>query len=349
MKIAMVSAEDTPEWRDVHVTDLSKALTALGHEVTAHRLDGAQADQELHLGDFVEVLRADWNRSRPDLVHAHSWRPGLAASLAARTSGLPVVQSFHGFGRRADVERLVSREAALVLASCEHEMFDLAAAGIPRARIAVVARGVDTDLFQSHGEVAARGPMRRIVTMVDPLSDNGAADLVAALPRLPDVELVIAGAHAAGGADRVLSRVRQLGVEKRTLLLGPVARRDMPALLRSADVVAYVPRLPSWDPLPLEAMACGVPVVATAVGGLTDAVIDGVTGVLVPPREPKQLVRTLWAVLADDTLRDSCGIAAVDRVDARHTWPSVAVTVDRLYRRLVQSAVTSPAVGVNGG
>lgn len=96
-------------------------------------------------------------------------------------------------------------------------------------------------------------------------------------------------------------------------------------------------------------MACGVPVVATAVGGLTDAVIDGVTGVLVPPRDPKQLIRTLWAVLADDTLRDSCGIAAVDRVNARHTWPSVAVTVDRLYKRLVQSAVISPAVGVNGG
>lgn len=196
MKIAMVFAEDTPEWRNAHVTDLSTALTALGHEVSAHRLDGAQADQELHLGDFVEVLRADWNSSRPDLVHAHFWRPGLAASLAARTSGLPVVQSFHGFGRRADVERLVSREAALVLASCEHEMFDLAGAGISRARIAVVARGVDTDLFQSHGEVADRGPMRRIVTAVDPLSDNGAADLVAALPRLPDVELVIAGAHA---------------------------------------------------------------------------------------------------------------------------------------------------------
>ncbi|HUQ55049.1 glycosyltransferase [Lentzea sp.] len=328
-----MSANDVPGWRDAHVRDLAGALRARGHDVTVHHRRHAE-DDELYLGDFVDELRTEWAGSLPDLVHAHFWRSGLAALLAAQPFGVPVVQSFHGFGQRVDVERLVGRQAALVLAGGEDELLDLTAANVPRPRIGLVARGVDVDLFHPYGRTAPRTALRRVVTVVDPLLDNGVADLVAALPRLPDVELVVAGARA-GDVDRLGRWARKLGVEDRVQLIGPVAREDLPALLRSADVVACVPSRPSWDALPLEAMACGVPVIATAVGGLTDAVIDGVTGVLVPPRDLKRLVRTLRLVLDDTTLRTACGIAAVDRVHARHTWPDVATGMERLYRGLL--------------
>ncbi|HEX7301293.1 glycosyltransferase [Lentzea sp.] len=333
LKISLVSANDIPGWRDAHVRDLAASLRARGHDVTVHHRDRVD-DDELYLGDFVDDLRAAWGGARPDLVHAHFWRAGLAALLAAQPLGVPVVQSFHGFGRRPDVERLVGREAALVLASGRDEVLDLAAAGVPRSRIQLIARGIDVELFQPEGEVAARGELGRIVTSVDPAGDNGVADLVAALPRLLDAELVVAGTGH-GEGDRLSRWARRLGVEDRVRLLGPVAREDLPALLRSADVVACVPARSSWDALPLEAMACGVPVVATDVGGLSDAVVDDVTGVLVPPRDLKQLVRALRTVLDDATLRTSCGIAAADRVHARHTWPDIAVGVERLYRRLL--------------
>ncbi|WP_218133668.1 glycosyltransferase [Lentzea fradiae] len=328
-----MSANDVPGWRDAHVRDLAAALGARGHDVTVHHSPLA-GDDELQLGDFVDTLRSEWSGARPDVVHAHFWRAGLAALLAAQPCGVPVVQSFHGFGRRAEVERLVGKQAALVVADGEDELFALAAAGVPRSKIQVVARGVDVDLFQSHGPVAVRGELRRIVTVVDPMGDNGVADLVAALPRLPDAELVVVGTRPAD-ADRLGRWARRLRVEDRVRLLGPVARKDLPAVLRSADVVACVPTRPSWDALPLEAMACGVPVVATAVGGLTDAVIDGVTGLLVSPRDLKQLARRLRVLLDDATLRTACGIAADDRVRARHTWPEVAAGADRLYRRLL--------------
>ncbi len=352
MKIAMLTAQDAPGWRTAHVAGLAAALTALGHQVTVrHQPDelpdrrGTDEVPEHHLGRFVDSLRAEWDRTRPDLVHAHFWLPGMAAVLAAQPAAVPVVQSFHGLGtdrgQRAGVERLVGRQAALVFASCEHELLELAAAGIPRNRIALAPRGVDVELFQPHGETAKRTSLSRIVTVADPVVDSGLTDLVAALPRLPEVELVIAGTPPAGEAERVRRWASRLGVQERTLLLGPVDRVDMPALLRSADVVACTPSRATWDTVPLEAMACGVPVVATEVGGPTDAVIDGVTGVLVPPRDPKQLVRKLRAVLDDETFRTTCAIAGVDRILARHTWPDVARSVERLYRRVLEPASPS--------
>ncbi|GGM75012.1 glycosyl transferase [Lentzea pudingi] len=334
MKIAMVSEDDGPGRWDVHAADLAAALVALGHEVTVHTCPEAAATtpgQEPYLGDFVDSLRSEWAHARPDVVHAHHWQPGLAALLAVRPAGVPVVQSFHGFGRRPDVERLVGREAAVVVAGCEDELLRLAAAGVPRPRMVVVPRGVDVELFQPQGE-----PARRRVKRIVARAGDGVEDVVAALPWLPDAELLITGPFPADEAKRLGRRARELGVHERIRSAGPVAHENLPALLRSADVVACVPRQPVWDAWPLEAMACGVAVVATSVSGLTDAVTDGVTGVLVPPGEVKTLVKNLRVVLEDATLRTSCGIAAVDRVQARHTWPDVARGLERLYRRVLE-------------
>jgi glycosyltransferase involved in cell wall biosynthesis len=113
-----------------------------------------------------------------------------------------------------------------------------------------------------------------------------------------------------------------------------VERTDMPALLRSADVVACVPWYEPFGIVPLEAMACGVPVVASAVGGLKDTVVNGVTGVLTPPRDPRSLGRALRKLLADRSRGMAYGIAGQDRVDARYTWDDVAARTEHLYQRV---------------
>ena len=91
------------------------------------------------------------------------------------------------------------------------------------------------------------------------------------------------------------------------ILRGRVDREAMPALLRSADVVVCVPWYEPFGIVPLEAMACGVPVVATAVGGQIDSVVHGVTGVHVPPRDPAALAVALRRLLADGARRAQLG------------------------------------------
>ena len=123
----------------------------------------------------------------------------------------------------------------------------------------------------------------------------------------------------------------------RVRFVGRVARADVPALMRSADVVAVVPWYEPFGIVPLEAMACGVPVVGSAVGGLLDTVVDGVTGVLVPPRDAVATAAALRTVLGDDELRLRLGRAAAEHVAARFGWARVAELTEAVYARLVSA------------
>jgi glycosyltransferase involved in cell wall biosynthesis len=128
--------------------------------------------------------------------------------------------------------------------------------------------------------------------------------------------------------------------------VGRVGRADVPALLRSADVVACVPWYEPFGIVPLEAMACGVPVVGAAVGGLLDSVVDGETGLLVPPRDPAATAAALGRVLADEELRLRLGRAAAEHVATRFGWAHVAELTEGVYAQLagVRAARATAAV-----
>jgi D-inositol-3-phosphate glycosyltransferase len=106
----------------------------------------------------------------------------------------------------------------------------------------------------------------------------------------------------------------------------------LPALLRSADVVACTPADGSSGVVALKAMACGVPVVASAVGALVDIVVDDVTGHLVTHQDPRQLANCLNSLLRDSFLRRSLGSAGRDRTVARYSWDRIAADTVRLYQ-----------------
>ncbi|GAA1339459.1 glycosyltransferase [Saccharothrix algeriensis] len=318
-----------------------------------------------HMGDFAEFLRDRWRAEHPDVVHGHFWMSGLASVLATRGLDVPVVQTFHALGvvkrrhqgeddtsppERVATERLIGREVDRVAATCGDEVFELIRMGVPRSRIAVVPCGVDPRLFRPEGPRDRRGLPHRVVAVGRLVPRKGFADLITALRSLPDTELVIAGGSAdvrsEPEARRLLDHARALGVADRVRLAGQVSRRAMPSLLRSADAVVCVPWYEPFGIVPLEAMACGVPVVASAVGGLTDTVVDGVTGALVPPRDPIALARALRSLLVDPARREAYGLAGTDRVQARYTWDRIAQDTERLYARI--GAERSPAVAAGG-
>ncbi|MEU9845868.1 glycosyltransferase, partial [Actinomadura sp. NPDC048032] len=121
-------------------------------------------------------------------------------------------------------------------------------------------------------------------------------------------------------------------VAGRVEFLGRLGREEVPPLLRSASLVVSLPWYEPFGMVPLEAMACGVPVVATAVGGHLDTVVDGVTGVVVPPRDPEKAARAIRRVLDDPAGRAAMGRAGGGRARERYSWARVAADTARVYR-----------------
>ncbi|KUH65446.1 glycosyl transferase [Mycolicibacterium novocastrense] len=332
--------------------------------VTAGPAEPVPKDELLsYMGPFAQFLDAEWAADRPDVAHAHFWMSGIATQLAARHLNLPAVQTFHALGvvkrrhqgaqdtsppDRLRLEATVARSATWVAATCTDEVFELVRMGRSRNRISVVPCGVDLDLFNPEGPVAPRSARHRIVSVGRFVPRKGFDVVVRALSHLPDTELVIVGGpdRSQLGSDpearRLLSLATELGVSDRVKLYGSVSRTDMPAVLRSADVVACTPWYEPFGIVPLEAMACGVPVVASAVGGMLDTVVHDVTGHLVKPQRPDEVAKAVKGLLRDDFLRQSMGAAGRDRARARYSWDRVAADSQRIYDRLVPVRVAQP-------
>lgn len=159
---------------------------------------------------------------------------------------------------------------------------------------------------------------------------------------------MIAGGPPGAELDRdaEVTRLRRLatdlGVSGRTRFLGAVPQQHVPALIRGCAVVATVPWYEPFGITPLEAMACGRPVVGSAVGGLLDTVLPGQTGELVEPRDPEALARTLRRLLDDPVRRASYGEAGRRRAVAHYDWSEVVRRTEALYRELIRSVTARP-------
>jgi D-inositol-3-phosphate glycosyltransferase len=311
-----------------------------------------------YMREFGQFLTAQWNVEAPDVAHAHFWMSGLATQQAAGKQQVPTVQTFHALGvtkrmhqgaddtspdSRIRLEAEIARAADWVAATSTDEVFELARMGRPRARTTVVPCGVDAEKFFPHGPVAPREDRLRILSVGRLVPRKGFATLIETLSRIPDAELVIAGGPDRSElsnepeAARLYELAARMGVSERVQLYGAVSRGDMPALFRSADVVACTPWYEPFGIVPLEAMACGVPVVATAVGGIRDTVVDGDTGRLVPPNDPTQTADAISTLLNNPRLRADMGRAGRERVCARYTWDRIAADTERIYEKLAAS------------
>jgi len=164
----------------------------------------------------------------------------------------------------------------------------------------------------------------------------------------------VAGGSSADGAahdpelERLRDVARRAGVADRVAFRGPIDRDAVPALLRSASAVVCAPWYEPFGIVPLEAMASGVPIVGAAVGGLLDSVVDGETGLLVPPRDVDALAAALVRLLGDPALGARLGLQGRVRAVERYSWNTVAADTLAVYEHVLQNTAAPAAATTRG-
>jgi D-inositol-3-phosphate glycosyltransferase len=298
-----------------------------------------------HMGAFGAVLRSRWTINRPDIVHAHYWMSGLASLEGVAALGIPFIQTFHALGivkrrflqardtsppERISAELQLARVADAVVATSAAEAHELIRMKALADRIKVVPCGVNTDVFCPDGPSEQRmSRLKRIVMVGRLVRRKGVDEVVRALRMLPMIELVIVGGSGTSDpdADRLRALACREGVDGRVELRGPLANGDIPRVLRSADLVVCFPWYEPFGIITIEAMACGRPLLVSAVGGLRETVIAGRTGILVAARDSKALANAADMLLRAGARCAPMGEEARRRAVNVYDWRCV---VDRM-------------------
>ena len=335
---------------------------ALGFRVdvlaTAHGLSRAIAAAF----DIASIAR----RFRPDVIHANSVRAGIAA-IGARVGGAPaplvhVRDALPPTTAGRLTAALVTRGALLVLANSRFTAGRLCANGSGEVR--VVYNSVDFDRFRA--AQADRAAVRRGLS-IDPASvvlgvvaqltpwkaqDDAIRTLALVRRRRPGATLLLVGKakfrERSTSYDNVsyeasLHRLADsLGLDGAVQFLGE--RRDLPELLCALDVLL----VPSWEEpfgrSVIEAMAAGTPVVATSVGGPSEVINDGETGLLLPPRRPERWAEAVLGLLDDPERADRLARHALESVEARFGQEAQVEKIAALYREAYERSAVRPQI-----
>jgi glycosyltransferase involved in cell wall biosynthesis len=288
------------------------------------------------------------NRLRPDIVHAHDPHAvamaALALSMSTQLDKPPLVAArrvdFHLRGNA--LSRWKYRQVDCFICASDAIRKMLISDGVPETRAVTVHEGIDLD----HVAAAPPAPLHEELWLPHdaPIVGNVAA-LVAhkgqkhliesaalVVRRVPDARFVIVGE---GELRSALERqIKERHLEKHVLLAG--FRPDVLSLHKAFDVFVLSSVSEGLGTSLLDAMACGKPIVATRTGGIPEAVVDGETGFLVPPRDHESMAEALVRLLEDEPLRQRMGAAALRRVRERFSAERMVQATLRVYRRVAQ-------------
>jgi glycosyltransferase involved in cell wall biosynthesis len=287
-------------------------------------------------------LAALFRRNRVDVVHTHNRLPLIYAAAAGKLAGAKVVHTRHGPGQGTRRERWLMRRAGYLidafvavspaLAALARTLGDCA-----DVKLKVIENGVDVATFRGSPDErdAARAEVgipkdAWVVGSVGRLAREKNYPLLvrAAAPLLgPDARLVLVG--DGGEAATIRAEIEARAVGPFATLTG--ARHDVPRWMAAMDVFALSSRLEGLPLVALEAMAAGLPVVATAVGGLPTLIQDGVTGLLVPPDDEMAFARQLAVLRGDPALARAMGERGRTHVRARYSHDVMVSRYLKLY------------------
>lgn len=305
----------------------------------------------------LEAFRSE-SGVRYDLIHSHYWISAAVGALAQARWQRPHLVMFHTLGaakntpgsgehesglRVAEERRLAAGADRIVAPSAGEAAHLTDLYGVPRAKISVVPCGVDLDLFQPRGRAASR---RRLgwpaaeetmlfVGRLAPL--KGLENLIAALallrPRHPRLTLRVVGGGDPQGPPALIRRAQDLGVAPAVHFSGRVEQADLPYHYSAADLLALPSYYESFGLVVLEALACGTPVAATAVGVVPTVIREGCNGTVLAGPHPGAIAQGVARLLA--LAGDAERAAHIRPTVATCDWPSVAADIEKICRAIL--------------
>lgn len=361
--VYVITRSDLIGGAQVHVRDLARTMQELGHSVNVLVGGEGPFTEELRrlgipflslrylvrdveplrdLRAFLE-LRSVLSVLKPDLVSAHSTKAGILARLAARSLGLRVIFTAHGWAFAEGVATtqrmmyaLAERVAAMfcdrIITVSEHDRsLALKYRLVPKDKVVVVHNGMP-DVQPTMRSRPEAEPVRIImVARFEPQKDH--ITLLRAVAGLRHLGWVLEFVGSGAQVEAAREAVARLGLTDRVCFLG--ARRDVAERLAMAQIFVLVSR---WEGLPrsiLEAMRAGLPVVASDVGGVREAVVDRVTGFLVPRGDHETLRLVLYKLIREPSLRKKMGEAGRRRYEEMFTFEKMVAKTLRVYESVM--------------
>ncbi|WP_256007323.1 glycosyltransferase [Pedobacter deserti] len=319
-----------------------------------------------YMSEFARNVRKfmDTEDLSYELVHANFFMSGMVAMRLKEWMDIPFAITFHALGHvrrqhqkerdrfpaeRLQIEEELVREADVIIAECPQDKDDLISYYRADARkISIIPCGFNPEEFFPIDKKLSRTALgladddKVLLQLGRMVPRKGVDNVIEALALLPehlsDVKLLVVGGESSGkdqGSDAEIVRLKalatKLGVAARVVFTGRKDREQLKIYYDAADIFITTPWYEPFGITPLEAMACGTPVIGAAVGGIKYSVADGETGYLVPPKSPSELAKKITGLLQDRQLLERFSKNALKHVHANFTWEKVAEQVRQLY------------------
>jgi len=326
-----------------------------------------------YLPEFLEGVQqfSQQENLRYHLIHSHYWLSGWVGTKLSTHWNVPLLHMFHTLGHfknkaiepfgesepavRLEVEtQLIKHAHHLVVASPREKVQMIWSYGIPSEKISVIPCGVDSQLFIPHESFPSKThlglPPKRFILFVgriDPV--KGIDTLLKAMALVKskselhqEVHLLIIGGEVdttSSSHDREMHRLQRLtsklGLKNMVTFMGAQPQHQLPYFYSAAEVCVLPSRYESFGMVALEAMACGTPVIASKVGGLTSFIQDEVNGFLVPEGDEKSLAEKIITLLTNASLKETLGLLARRKTEA-FSWSHIAYQMTTLYHFLLK-------------
>jgi len=302
------------------------------------------------------------NKISYQLIHANFWMSGLVAMELKERLDIPFVITFHALGHirkmhqkemdrfppeRVDIERAIVQRADKIIAECPQDEEDLR--NYYRAdpeKMVMIPCGFSSDDFYPIAKSTAKTLLEiadeeKIVLQLGRMvRRKGIDNVIEAFAKVKTGHrlrlIIVGGEQGLSGTDAELERLkqltRQLGIEDSVNFVGQKNRELLRYYYSAADIFITTPWYEPFGITPIEAMACGTPVIGSAVGGIKYTVIDGHTGYLVPPKQPELLAEKMEQLLSDPSRLSQMSEKAIQHVQENFTWEKVATQLHHCYQ-----------------